>query len=67
MAQEPDYDVIIAGGGMSGLLTAASVGVYSKGKARVLVVDRNPVSEPGKKTVNGWTCGDATSKNSLEY
>ncbi len=67
MAQEPDYDVVIAGGGMSGLLTAAAVGVYSKHKARVLVVDRNTASEPGKKTVNGWTCGDATSKNSLDY
>jgi flavin-dependent dehydrogenase len=67
LVQEPDYDVIIAGGGMSGLLTAAAVGVYSKQKARTLVVDRNSPAEPGKKTVNGWTCGDATSKNSLEY
>jgi digeranylgeranylglycerophospholipid reductase len=67
LAKESDYDVIIAGGGMSGLLTAAAVGFYSKQKARVLVVDRNSASEPGKKTVNGWTCGDATSKNSLEY
>jgi digeranylgeranylglycerophospholipid reductase len=67
LAQEPDYDVVVAGGGMSGLLTAAAVGVYSKQKARVLVVDRNSPAEPGKKTVNGWTCGDATSKNSLEY
>ncbi len=65
--QESDYDVIIAGGGMSGLLTAASVGVYSKQNARILVVDRNPPAEPGKKTVNGWTCGDATSKASLDY
>jgi len=64
---EPDYDVIVAGGGMSGLLTAAAIGVYSKQKARILVVDRNPSTEPGKKTANGWTCGDATSKNSLEY
>ena len=64
---KPDYDVIIAGGGMAGLITAASVGYHSKGKARVLVVDRNRESEPGKKTNNGWTCGDATSKRSLDY
>lgn len=62
-----DYDVIIAGGGMSGLITAAAIGVYSKQQARVLVVDRNPPTEPGKKTINGWTCGDAVSKRSLDY
>ena len=62
-----DYDVVIAGGGMAGLITAASIGYNSKGKARVLVVDRNKESEPGRKTNNGWTCGDATSKRSLDY
>jgi len=64
---KPDYDVVIAGGGMAGLITAASIGYHAKGKARVLVVDRNKESEPGKKTNNGWTCGDATSKRSLDY
>ena len=64
---QPDYDVIIAGGGMAGLITAASIGYHSKGNARVLIVDRNKESEPGKKTNNGWTCGDATSKRSLDY
>ncbi len=67
MAQKPDYDVVIAGGGMAGLITAASIGFYSKGKARTLIVDRNKEEEPGKKTHNGWTCGDATSKRSLDY
>lgn len=67
MAQKPEYDVIIAGGGMAGLITAASIGFYSKGKARTLIVDRNKEEEPGKKTHNGWTCGDATSKRSLDY
>ncbi|MGI0081554.1 MAG: NAD(P)/FAD-dependent oxidoreductase, partial [Nitrososphaerales archaeon] len=62
-----DYDVIVAGGGMAGLITAASIGYYSKQGARVLVVDRNPPEEPGKKTINGWTCGDAVSKRSLDY
>ncbi len=62
-----DYDVIVAGGGMSGLITAAAIGVYSKQKAHVLVVDRNLPAEPGKKTINGWTCGDAVSKRSIDY
>ena len=67
MSTEPRYDVIIAGGGMAGLITAASIGAHSRGKARVLVVDRNREDEPGRKTNNGWTCGDATSKRSLDY
>jgi flavin-dependent dehydrogenase len=67
MGQETDYDVIVAGGGPSGLLTAAAIGVYSKQKARVLVVDQNPASEPGRKSLQGWTCGDATSRDSLAY
>src|SRR5271157_5642651 len=62
-----DYDVVIAGGGMSGLITAASIGHHSRGKARVLVVDRNREDESGRKTHNGWTCGDATSKRSLDF
>ncbi|MHB1909323.1 MAG: NAD(P)/FAD-dependent oxidoreductase [Nitrososphaerales archaeon] len=62
-----DYDVIIAGGGMSGLITASAIGAYSKQKARILVVDRNSPDDPGKKTINGWTCGDAVSKRSVDY
>ncbi|MDA4128561.1 MAG: FAD-dependent monooxygenase [Thaumarchaeota archaeon] len=62
-----DYDVVIAGGGMAGLITAASVGHHTKGKARVLVIDRNSREDAGRKTVNGWTCGDATSKRSLDF
>ena len=52
---------------MAGLITAASIGYNSKGTARVLVIDRNKENEPGRKTNNGWTCGDATSKRSLDY
>ncbi len=67
MSTKTDYDVIIAGGGMSGLITAASIGYNSKQHAKVLVIDRNSEDQPGKKTHNGWTCGDATSKRSLDY
>jgi flavin-dependent dehydrogenase len=52
---------------MAGLITAASIGFNTKSEARVLVIDRNKEDEPGKKTNNGWTCGDATSKRSLDY
>jgi digeranylgeranylglycerophospholipid reductase len=62
-----DYDVIIAGGGMAGLITASAIGHYSKQNAKVLVVDRNSPEDAGRKTNNGWTCGDATSMNSLRF
>ena len=62
-----DYDVIIAGAGIAGLITAASAAHHSKQKLRILVVDRNSQSEAGKKTGSGWVCGDAVSKNSLDY
>ena len=52
---------------MAGLITAASIQHHSKKAAKILVIDRNPEDEAGKKTSNGWTCGDATSKNSLNF
>lgn len=62
-----DYDVIIAGGGIAGLITATSIAHHSRQNFKVLVIDRNPPQEAGKKTHTGWTCGDATSKRSLEF
>src|ERR1700733_12990804 len=52
---------------MAGLITASAIGDYSKKTASILVVDRNPPEDAGKKTNNGWTCGDATSMNSLRF
>lgn len=62
-----DFDVIVAGGGLIGLVTAAAVAVYSNQRASILVVDRNSEQDAGKKTINGWTCGDAVSKRSIDY
>lgn len=64
---ETDYDVIIAGAGIAGMITAASAAKHSNQNLRVLVVDRNPRSEAGMKTSTGWVCGDAVSKNSIDY
>ena len=64
---EPDYDVIIAGAGIAGMITAASAAKHSEQNLRILVLDRNPRSEAGKKTASGWVCGDAVSKNSLDF
>jgi len=62
-----DYDIIIVGGGVAGLTTAIAAANYSKQNLRILVVDKNPREEVGKKSPNGWICGDAVSKRSLEY
>jgi digeranylgeranylglycerophospholipid reductase len=63
----PDYDIIIAGGGLAGMIVAASAAYYSKQSLKILVIDRNSFSELGKKTINGWICGDAVGKNSVDY
>jgi len=64
---KPDYDVIIAGAGVAGMVTAASVATHSNQNLRILVIDRNSRQEVGKKTASGWVCGDAASKPSVDY
>ena len=62
-----DYDVIIAGGGLAGTVAAQSVLHHSDRSMSVLVVDRNPSNLPGQKSVAGWICGDAVSKEAVDY
>jgi geranylgeranyl reductase family protein len=59
-----NYDVIVAGAGMSGSLAAA---LAAKGGAKVLLLDRNDSSEVGKKTNWGWVCGDAVAASHLNF
>jgi len=59
--------VIVAGGGLAGMIVASSAAFYSKQSLKILVIDRNPISDLGKKTMNGWVCGDAVGKNSVDY
>ena len=59
-----EYDVIVAGAGLAGTLAAATAA--RKGK-RVLLLDRNPEAEVGKKTVWGWTCGDAVAGSHIDF
>lgn len=63
----PDYDIIVAGGGLAGMIVASSAAHYSKQSLRILIIDRNNLSSLGKKTLSGWICGDAVGKNSVEY
>ena len=62
-----DYDVIIAGGGLAGTIAAQSVHKYSGGNLSILVLDRSPEHMPGSKSVAGWICGDAVSKEAVDY
>src|SRR5678815_1251809 len=62
-----DYDIIVAGGGLAGMIVASSASCYSKQSLMILVVDRNPSPQLGTKTISGWACGDADGKNSGDY
>ena len=64
---ETDYDVIVAGGGLTGTIAAQAICYYSKQNLKILVVDRNPEHLPGRKSAPGWTCGDACSKEAVDY
>ena len=58
------YDIIVAGAGMSGSLAA---GMASKAGSNVLLLDRNKEQEVGKKTNWGWVCGDAVANDHLKF
>lgn len=62
-----DYDVIIAGGGLAGTIASQSVSYYSKQKLSILVIDRSTQFTPGQKNISGWTCGDAVSKETVDF
>jgi flavin-dependent dehydrogenase len=62
-----DYDVIIAGGGLAGTVTAQSISHYSNQNLKILVVDRNSELFPGRKSLAGWVCGDACSKEAVDF
>ena len=62
-----DYDIIVAGGGLAGMIAAQSAAFHSKQRLSILVIDRNPEPMVGKKTISGWICGDAVGKNTVDY
>lgn len=67
MLAESAYDVIIAGGGLAGTISAQAISHYTNQNAKILVVDRNPEYRPGRKSLAGWVCGDACSKEAVDY
>ncbi len=64
MQDSKEYDLIVAGAGMSGSLAAT---MAAKQGLNVLLLDRNRPEEAGKKTNWGWVCGDAVAKNHLDF
>lgn len=62
-----DYDVIVAGGGLAGTITAQAISHYSNQNMKILVVDRNSEFLPGRKSLAGWVCGDACSKEAVDF
>jgi len=64
---ETDYDVIVAGGGLTGTIVAQSISHYSNQDLRIISIDRNPENLPGRKSSPGWTCGDACSKEAVDF
>ncbi|MEM2855727.1 MAG: NAD(P)/FAD-dependent oxidoreductase [Candidatus Nitrosocaldaceae archaeon] len=62
-----DYDIIVAGAGIAGMISAISASIHSKQHLRILVVDRNDSNNVGRKSINGWVCGDAVGKKSVDY
>ncbi|MDE1868648.1 MAG: NAD(P)/FAD-dependent oxidoreductase [Candidatus Micrarchaeota archaeon] len=61
---EEKYDIIVAGAGLAGNLAAA---VAAKQGLNVVLLDRNPPEEAGKKTNWGWVCGDAVAESHLQF
>ncbi len=59
-----EFDIIVAGAGLAGSLAATMAARSGK---RVLLLDRNPESEVGKKTIWGWTCGDAVAGSHIDF
>jgi geranylgeranyl reductase family protein len=63
---KPKYDAIVVGAGVAGCMAATALGIRAKG-SKILLVDRNSGTEPGKKTTQGWICGDAVGEHHAKF
>jgi geranylgeranyl reductase family protein len=63
---KPEYDAVVVGAGVAGCMAATTLGIHAKG-SKILLVDRNPRTEPGKKTTQGWICGDAVGEHHAKF
>ena len=63
---KPEYDAVVVGAGVAGCMAATAIGIQGKG-SKVLLIDRNPQAEVGKKTTRGWICGDAVGEHHTKF
>ena len=48
---DTDYDVIVAGGGLTGTVAAQAISYYSNQNLSILSIDRNPETLPGRNQI----------------
>src|SRR6266852_9831018 len=60
-------DVVVVGAGIAGCMSAATIAMRGKGKVGVVLLDRNPPTDVGKKNTLGWVCGDAVGEHHIKY
>ena len=52
---------------LAGTITAQAISHYTNQNTKILVVDRNTEFLPGRKSLAGWVCGDACSKEAVDF
>jgi len=62
-----ERDVVVVGAGIAGCMAAATVALKGKGNVSVVLLDRNPPQDVGKKNTLGWVCGDAVGEHHIKY
>src|SRR5256712_13434725 len=67
MGSIEERDVVVVGAGIAGCMAAATIALKGKGDVSVLLLDRNPPQDVGKKNTLGWVCGDAVGEHHIKY
>src|SRR5437899_6950827 len=67
MGSIEERDVVVVGAGIAGCMAAATIALKGKGNVSVLLLDRNPPQDVGKKNTLGWVCGDAVGEHHIKY
>jgi len=63
---KPEYDAVVVGAGIAGCMAATALATHAK-ELKVLLIDRNTRTEPGKKSPLGWICGDAMNAHHAKF